>query len=409
MVALENLSKIGLGTYRMSINNESHLTSLKYAVENGVNLIDTASNYINGDSERLIGDYIQKKGREKIFVISKAGYIHGNDLKTFSAYLDKKSCIKVQQGFYHTFEKSFLKKQLKHSLDRLNTEFLDGFLIHNPEYYFSGQNSNENDFYSQITESLNFLEGLVKKGVIRYYGISSNKLPTGEVNIWRILNERDNFPHFKLLQFPHNLVENDATKLNRKESLLDFCKKNEILTFANRPLTTTFDEKVLRIADYSNEISTIDFKKEQSFFDDFISAVSNRLIDFDPNAKPTDFTTLNILINKRKEMANPEAVDKIVYEHLVPFIYQLQFKDQEKIISTVKELSSYWKAYSKALITKRAGVLKEQLISKGKLNKTDKRDLSLVACEKYLKEGVNHVLVGMRKREYVDKLKSILN
>lgn len=223
------------------------------------------------------------------------------------------------------------------------------------------------------------------------------------------MNERENFPHFKLLQFPHNLVENGATIVSKNESLLDFCKKNAILTFANRPLTTTFDKKVLRIADYSNELSTIDFKKEQSLFDDFISTVSNRLKDFDPDAKPTDFTTLKILLNKRKEMANPEAVDKIVYEHLVPFVYQLQFNDQEKIIGTVKELSSYWKAYSKALITQRAGILKEQLISKGKLNKTDKRDLSLIACDKYLKEGINHVIVGMRKREYVDKLKSILN
>lgn len=408
MITLENLSKIGLGTYRMSIGNKDHFKSLDYAVESGVNLIDTASNYVNGNSERLIGLYAKKRGRDKIFIISKAGYIHGDDLRVFSSYLSNQRCIKVQDGFYYSFEKSFLEKQIKFSLNRLNTGFIDGFLIHNPEYFLSDPSVSESMFYDQIAESLIFLEELVKDGVIRYYGISSNKLPTREVNIWKILTKRNDFPNLKLLQFPYNFIENEASAVLEQETVLEFCRKNDIRTFANRPLTTNYNKKVLRIADYSKEISNINFANEQILFDQFISIVSDKLKNYDSKAKPTDFVPLNIIITNRKEIANPEAVDKIVYEYLLPFLNQLQFDDNHhEIINIVKELTSYWKAYAKKSITNRAVNLKKDLISKGEIEKKDVRDFSLIACEKYLDDGINHILVGMRKIHYINKLKSL--
>ena len=54
MIALDNISRIGLGTYRMSLMNNKDIHTLHYAVKSGVNLIDTASNYENGNSELLM-------------------------------------------------------------------------------------------------------------------------------------------------------------------------------------------------------------------------------------------------------------------------------------------------------------------------------------------------------------------
>lgn len=407
MIALENLSKIGLGTYRMAIDNENHVKSFDYAVKNGINLIDTASNYTSGNSEKLIGQYIKTQRRGKIFVVSKAGYIQRDDLKTFSSYLDNENCVKNQNGFYYSLEKSFLEKQLNFSLKRLNTDFLDGFLIHNPEYYLLDQGVSKSHFYHKIKESLHFLESLVKDGLIRYYGISSNKLPTGEVDIKEILGDKSDFPNFKLLQFPYNFIENEASKMVENESLLDFCKKNDIRTFINRPLTTIYNKKVLRIADYSKEMSNIDFTLEESLFNNFISKISTRLKDIDPEAEPTDFTALKIIIDKRKEFANPEAVDRIVNGHLLPLVDHLKLLDNQKLISDINDLTFYWKSYAKKSITKRALDLKKDLITSGELNEQDRRDLSLIASEKYLKDGVDHVLVGMRKIQYIDKLKTL--
>lgn len=409
MLKIEQLSKIGLGTYRMSINDDNHFKSLQYAVDRGINLIDTASNYLNGNSERLVGSYVKKQGRNKIFITTKAGYIHGDDLKTFASDLDSHRCIKIQDGFHYCFEKSFLMKQINLSLKKLNTNYLDGFLIHNPEYYLSNANISESIFYEQLNESLIFLEDLAKKGIIRYYGISSNKLPTGKVDICKILKNGYNLPNFRLLQFPYNFIENEASCISNNGTLIEFCKKNNIKTFANRPLTTKYNNKVLRIADYSGEISEINFIEEQLLFDDFLSIVSNRLKYFDTNAKLIDFIPLSIIINNRKGIANPEAVDKIVNEHLLPFINQLQFNENEKKVKLmVQELSFYWKAYSKVSMTKRASNFKKELMISGEIGKEDARDFSLIACEKYLEKGIDHVLVGMRKIDYVDGLKSLL-
>ncbi|MFL0139786.1 aldo/keto reductase, partial [Tenacibaculum maritimum] len=82
--------KIGIGTYKMSINNIEHVESLIYAINEGVNLIDTASNYLFGDSEKLIGKTIDQIDREKVFIISKAGYIQGSDILNFPSFLNKK-------------------------------------------------------------------------------------------------------------------------------------------------------------------------------------------------------------------------------------------------------------------------------------------------------------------------------
>ena len=37
-----------------------HHQALEYALEHGINLIDTSSNYANGGSEKLVGNVIRK-------------------------------------------------------------------------------------------------------------------------------------------------------------------------------------------------------------------------------------------------------------------------------------------------------------------------------------------------------------
>jgi aryl-alcohol dehydrogenase-like predicted oxidoreductase len=73
MVQLSELSKIGFGGYRISSNSKENESALHYAIQCGCNLIDTASNYGNGESEKLIGKVLQKIPNNKVFVITKAG------------------------------------------------------------------------------------------------------------------------------------------------------------------------------------------------------------------------------------------------------------------------------------------------------------------------------------------------
>lgn len=408
MISINKISKLGIGTYRMTISNKEHFSSLQHSIDNGVNLIDTSSNYQFGNSERLIGEIISKNDRKQLFIISKAGYIEGDDVKEFADLLNLETTTKIDDGFYYSFEKSFLKKQIQASLNRMKTDYLDGFLIHNPEYHLTNPKFNDLNFLRQLQDSFMFLEQLVKDGVIRYYGLSSNKLPSGEINIEKILENKKMFPNFKLLQFPYNLIENEATQNKKdKDSLIEYCKKNHIKTLANRPLNTTYQGKVLRLANYSSDYATVDFSIEEELFNEFLKLISRRLIEIGETSKPNDFSPINFLIRNRKSIANPEAVMQATNSHILPFIQQLDFKD-DKALTLLKELKNYWLLYSKMDSTNRASILKDKLQSCKVLKQNDDRDISLIACEKYLEDGLDTILVGMRKKQYFEKLKTLL-
>ncbi|KPM33412.1 Aldo/keto reductase [Croceitalea dokdonensis DOKDO 023] len=408
MIDVRNLSKLGIGTYRMSENDPSHFSSLNYAIEKGVNLIDTASNYQFGDSERLIGKVLDSNTRQNVFIITKAGYINGADITEFSKILNTPWTIKVRDNFLYSIEPKFLRAQLTASLKRLNTSYIDGFLIHNPEHYFDVENQNQKFIYDHLLEACSFLEKMVDDGLIGYYGISSNEIPKGNIDIEKIVNKSNYLPNFRLLQFPYNLVETSASrKKDMGTSLIDFCKKNNLITFSNRPLNTTYQGKVLRLADYMDEYSKIDFRKEEVLFDDFLSRIDEQLLKYGESSKAKDFAPIKFFVENRKGIANPEAVNKAFNTYLRPFVNQLQFNsnDVQKIMS---ELLNYWQLYSKKSISERSKGLMDSLKLKGEIDQNDKRNISLISCENYLNQGINHVLVGMRKKIYIDNLSPLL-
>lgn len=69
------VNRIGLGTNRITDTAESH-EILRYAVERGVNFIDTAHLYTGGTSERVIGETLSPYA-PGLVVASKCGYMGG--------------------------------------------------------------------------------------------------------------------------------------------------------------------------------------------------------------------------------------------------------------------------------------------------------------------------------------------
>ncbi|MBP0129253.1 MAG: aldo/keto reductase [Nitrospira sp.] len=82
---------MGFGTYRVDTREPAHRESLKYALRAGVNLIDTSTNYMDGDSERLVGSVVREfsesgeVARDEMIVISKIGYVQGQNLQQAEA------------------------------------------------------------------------------------------------------------------------------------------------------------------------------------------------------------------------------------------------------------------------------------------------------------------------------------
>ena len=72
MKYFQNVSRIGFGGFRFKDTLE-HRNILKFALKNGINLIDSASHFQNGSSELAIGKVVKELGAElrKVFDFSR--------------------------------------------------------------------------------------------------------------------------------------------------------------------------------------------------------------------------------------------------------------------------------------------------------------------------------------------------
>ena len=229
------ISQAGFGSYRVDISIESHHRALEKALTNGINLIDTSANYSDGGSEQLIGHVLNKLigegkiSRSQIVIVSKVGYLQGQNYILSQKRLQEgnpfQDLVTYSQELEHCIHPEFIEDQITRSLQRLDVEKLDVYLLHNPEYYLSWAHKNglpldiaRKEYYHRIEKAFNQLETEVQNGRIQYYGISSNTFPKSEEQydftsletIWQIANNISKDHHFRVIQFPMNLFERGA-------------------------------------------------------------------------------------------------------------------------------------------------------------------------------------------------------
>ena len=102
----EYISAIGLGTWAIRDYNRAFKT-YSYALEHGIDNIDTAEMYDNGKAEEFVGKLIYYIGRENVF-------------------------ITIKMLPHHLVSQNEVLKAARSSLRRLNVSYVDLFLIHWP-------------------------------------------------------------------------------------------------------------------------------------------------------------------------------------------------------------------------------------------------------------------------------------
>jgi len=141
------VSRIGLGG--MSFGNEPWMAPkelakkiIEKAIDMGINFIDTADVYSDGESERIIGDAISGR-REELIIATKVGLEYWSE--TNITNLSRKR----------------LYSQLNGSLQRLKTDYIDIYQIHRWDY-----NTDLREVLSTITD-------FIRDGKVRYFGATS--------------------------------------------------------------------------------------------------------------------------------------------------------------------------------------------------------------------------------------------
>jgi aryl-alcohol dehydrogenase-like predicted oxidoreductase len=208
------VSEICLGTMTFGQQNtesDAH-EQLNYAVEKGINFIDTAEMYsipgrkeTQGSTERFVGSWLKDQKREDLIVTSKV--VGPNDYFKY---------IRENLGF----SKEVLKEALEKSLNRLQTDYVDLYQLHWPERNtnFFGKRNYKHDanekWEDNFKEVIEVLDGFVKEGKIRHYGVS-NETSWG---LMRQLEESkmNNTTRCKTIQNPYSLL-NRTFEINLAE------------------------------------------------------------------------------------------------------------------------------------------------------------------------------------------------
>lgn len=223
------LSSLGIGTYLGQPDEKTdaaYTAAIATAVENGINVIDSAINYRFQRSERSIGAALLQlaaKGfaREEIVLCTKGGYLtpDGSMPADPNEYFFREY---IQRGVFsakdlaagsHCMTPKFLKDQLGRSLKNLGVECVDVYYLHNPETQLS--EIVKPDFLQRLREAFEFLEAAVQAGEIRFYGVATwngfrqdprarDAMQLGEIA--QIAQEiAGGMHHFRFVQLPFNL------------------------------------------------------------------------------------------------------------------------------------------------------------------------------------------------------------
>jgi aryl-alcohol dehydrogenase-like predicted oxidoreductase len=421
MLELNELSKIGFGSYRVTIDSEDHYHTLLLALSLGCNLIDTSSNYMDGKSEELIGKVLSDNPQYETFIITKAGYIQGENLQIIdhlnSSGSAQENLIAIDENFKYSLHPDFLQNQINTSLFRLKKKSIDGFLLHNPEYYFNKDGSNHEDIYDIIKNAFEFLENRVKENQIRYYGISSNVFSSNDqmsrkISLEKVLaiaREINGNHHFKLIQFPFNLMEQEA-KTENSPSLIDFASQNNIITFSNRPLNANSPDGPVRLASYEDEIMYLNEEQDISVFQKCLTLMKQQLSNIIENADAMEIDIVKYLFFNWNKFPMIESASKFFDYSFYPFLEKLyQGEIPGDHLKSYSELRAMSFSYCLKNITQNANNFRGELIRKGLIPDNKKDSLQILACKYYLDSGINHVLIGMKREKYVREFESFFN
>lgn len=148
-------SEIGFGTWALGsswwgdISEPEGERLLNVALEVGVTFFDTGDAYAKGANEELVGRVLAPH-RDQVQLSTKFGYVLGADRRDHSEG-ERPQC----------WEGPFIRRQLEASLQRLRTDRVDLYQLHNPR-----MDAIDSD------ECFETLEQLKAEGKIRHYGVA---------------------------------------------------------------------------------------------------------------------------------------------------------------------------------------------------------------------------------------------
>lgn len=155
-------------------DDEDSIKIIHKALDAGINFIDTADVYSQGESEEIVGKALSSVDRSSVVLATKVHGQMGTD--------------PLSQGN----SRRWIMAGVEHSLKRLKTDYIDLYQIHRP------------DESTDIEETLGALSDLVHQGKIRYFG--SSTFPAEQIVAAQWAAERRGYERFRTEQPPYSIL-----------------------------------------------------------------------------------------------------------------------------------------------------------------------------------------------------------
>jgi aryl-alcohol dehydrogenase-like predicted oxidoreductase len=166
-----------LGTMMFgAIGNPDHDECVKIvhaALDSGINFVDTADMYSNGESEEIVGKALRGR-RDDVVLATKVHFPMGEDVNRSGN------------------SRRWITTEVENSLRRLDTDWIDLYQVHRP------------DESTDIEETLAVLTDLVRQGKIRAFG--SSTFPAEQLVESHKVAEQRGLHRFRTEQPPYNLL-----------------------------------------------------------------------------------------------------------------------------------------------------------------------------------------------------------
>lgn len=298
------VSQATIGTWAIGgagwgdVNKKESMEAIETMIERGVNLIDTAPFYGLGESEKIVGEVIRDK-RDDIVLLTKAG-----------TGWDEKG-VPFKRSDY----KSILK-DCEESLQRLNTDYIDLYLIHWP------------DEVTPIEEMMDAMNKLKQDGKIRFIGASN--FSKEEVL------ESEKYVSFDVLQHPYSMVAQDFREL------LTWAHKNNIGTMSYGSLgagiLTGSIREMPKFSEDDMRLNFYDYFKEPKF-----SKVMQLVKRLDVYAEKYNVPVSQVTINWNTQSGFLDTIlmgvrnKKEAEENCAAFEWKLEQEDVESITKDIQE------------------------------------------------------------------------
>jgi aryl-alcohol dehydrogenase-like predicted oxidoreductase len=165
-------------------DHDASIKIINTALDAGINFIDTADVYSQGESEIIVGKALANGKRDDVILATK---FHGQMGISTSAPMGAKGDPNHQGN-----SRRWIINEVENSLRRLNTEWIDLYQVHRP------------DEDTDIEETLSALTDLQRQGKIRAFG--SSTYPAYEMVQAQWTSEHRGLGRFVTEQPPYSLL-----------------------------------------------------------------------------------------------------------------------------------------------------------------------------------------------------------